>query len=208
MQESEAISPTGPTLLDKVAARWKRDLAFFLIAAAVVALDQFTKELVRDNLRYAEVWDREFGPLRIIHVWNSGAAFGILQGQTPFLIVMSIFGLGAIALYYVYPPMDHGIIRVALGMQLGGAVGNLIDRVRLGHVTDFIDVGDFPTFNVADSCISISITIVLGFFFLEELKASKARAAEDAAVLDAGVDPAGDSPAADSPGAESEIPPR
>jgi signal peptidase II len=104
--------------------------------------------------------------------------------------------------------MDHGIIRVALGMQLGGAVGNLIDRVRLGHVTDFIDVGDFPTFNVADSCITISITIVLGFFFLEELKASKARAAEDAAVLDAGVDPAGDSPAADSPGAESEIPPR
>jgi signal peptidase II len=89
--------------------------------------------------------------------------------------MMSAFGLGAIALYYIYPPMDHGLIRVALAMQLGGAIGNLIDRVRLGHVTDFVDVGEFPTFNVADACISISIVIVLGFFVLEEINASKAR---------------------------------
>lgn len=175
MQDSAASPPAPRLLADKFRSRWKRDLTFFLIAVTVIILDQFTKELVRSNLNYGEVWDREFGPLRIIHVWNSGAAFGILQGQTSFLIMMSMFGLGAIALYYIYPPMDHGLIRIALGMQLGGAIGNLIDRVRLGHVTDFVDVGEFPTFNVADACISISIVIVLGFFVLEEFNASRRR---------------------------------
>lgn len=174
MQDSEALSPPKPTILTRIgariAARWRRDLLFFSVALLVIVLDQWTKTLVRNNLYYGEVWDHEFGPIRIIHVWNSGAAFGIFQGATPFLIVMSLFGLGAIVLYYVYPPMDHGLIRIALGMQLGGAIGNLIDRVRLGHVTDFVDVGGFPTFNVADSCITISIIIVLGFFVLQELE--------------------------------------
>ena len=101
---------------------------------------------------------------------NSGAAFGILPGQTAFLIIMSLFGLGAIVLYYVYPPMDHGLIRIALGMQLGGAIGNLLDRLRFGEVTDWIDVGEFPTFNVADACISTSIVIVIGFFLLQEFE--------------------------------------
>jgi len=144
---------------------------FFAIAAVIIAADQFTKWLVRSNLSYGETWPAHSDAfLRIIHVTNSGAAFGILQGQTPFLIVTSTLGLAAILLYYVYPPMEHGLIRVALGLQLGGAVGNLIDRVRLGEVTDFVDVGSFPTFNVADSAISVSIVAVLVFFLLEELQ--------------------------------------
>lgn len=170
MQESEALSQPTPTVLQRIGARWRRDLGFFLIAVAVVVVDQLTKAWVRNNLAYGEVWDREFGPIRIIHVVNSGAAFGILQGQTLFLIVMAVLGLGAILMYYVYPPMDHGIIRVALGLQLGGAIGNLLDRVRFGEVTDFVDVGNFPTFNVADACISTSIVIVLGFFMLQEFE--------------------------------------
>jgi len=142
---------------------------FFLIAAAVIAVDQFTKWLVRSNLQLGETWPEDSDAfIRIIHVVNSGAAFGILQGQTPFLIITSLVGLAAILLYYVYPPMDHGLIRVALGMQLGGAIGNLIDRVRMGEVTDFIDVGRFPTFNVADSSISVSVAAVLLFFALQE----------------------------------------
>jgi signal peptidase II len=169
VHDSEALPRPRPTVLNRLAARWRRDLVFFLIAVAVVTVDQWTKWLVRSNLGYLESgW--ELGPIRIIHVVNSGAAFGILQGQTPFLIVMSMFGLAAIVLYYVYPPMDHGIIRVALGLQLGGAMGNLIDRVRLGEVTDYIDVGSFPVFNVADSAISVSIVVVLGFFLLQEFE--------------------------------------
>jgi signal peptidase II len=168
---SEIQVPDAPA---RRARRWRKDVAFFVIAAAVIGLDQLTKWLVRDNLALFEQWPRDaFLHMRIIHVVNSGAAFGILQGQTPFLIVTSILGLAAIALYYVYPPMDHGLIRVALGMQLGGAVGNLIDRVRVGEVTDFIDVGRFPTFNVADASISVSIAAVLLFFAMQEADAAK-----------------------------------
>jgi signal peptidase II len=168
----------------RIARRWRGDLAFFLIAAAVIALDQFTKWLVRSNLGLYESWPSG-SSISITHLTNSGAAFGILQGQTPFLIVTSVLGLGAILLYYVYPPMDHGIIRVALGMQLGGAVGNLIDRVRLGEVTDFIHVGSFPTFNIADSSITTSIVVVLIFFVLQEAEAAKTRAPAPPAPADA-----------------------
>lgn len=166
-------------MLQRIASRWRRDVGFFVLAAAIIALDQFTKWLVRSNLSYGETWPADSDAfVRIIHVSNSGAAFGILQGQTPFLIVMSVLGLGAILLYYVYPPMDHGLIRIALGMQLGGAVGNLIDRVRRGEVTDFIDVGSFPTFNVADSAISVSIVAVLIFFVLQEAEAARAKSGD------------------------------
>jgi signal peptidase II len=155
-----------------------------------VLVDQFTKWLVRSNLSYGETWPEHSDAFfRIIHVTNSGAAFGILQGATPFLIVTSTLGLAAILLYYVYPPMDHGIIRVALGLQLGGAIGNLIDRVRLGEVTDFVDVGNFPTFNVADSAISVSIAAVLVFFFLQETQAAQEGRPPD----DAGTERAQDS---------------
>lgn len=173
--------------------RWRNDLIFFGIAVSIVILDQFTKWLVRTNLDYGEVWPDDGALLtigsitvRIIHVTNSGAAFGILQGQTTFLIVTSMLGLAAILLYYIYPPMDHGLIKIALGMQLGGAIGNFIDRVRFGEVTDFVDVGSFPTFNVADSAISISIVTVLIFFVTQDLEprprapeASRAPARED-----------------------------
>jgi signal peptidase II len=87
--------------------------------------------------------------------------------------------------------MDHGLVRIALGMQLGGAIGNLIDRVRRGEVTDFVDVGGFPTFNVADASISTSIVVVLIFFLLQESEAARAPKPEtprddgtDAAVSD------------------------
>ena len=143
---------------------------FFSIAALVVAADQVTKWLVRQHLQLGEQWpSHSFLHMRIINVVNDGAAFGMLQGHMPFLIVTSCIGLAAIVLYYVYPPMDHGLIRVALGMQLGGAIGNLIDRVRVGQVTDFINIGGFPTFNVADSSISVSIAAVLVFFALQEI---------------------------------------
>lgn len=149
---------------------------FFLLAVAIICADQLTKWLVRSHLSYGETWPANSDAFfRIIRVANSGAAFGILQGQTPFLIVMSTLGLGAILLYYIYPPMDHGLVRIALGMQLGGAMGNLIDRVRFGEVTDFIDVGRFPTFNVADSSISVSIVAVLIFFMLQEAEVAGAR---------------------------------
>lgn len=186
------VAVPRPTFGQRIAGRWRRDLVFFAVAIVVIALDQFTKSLVRSHLELGEVWSHSIGIFRIIHVTNSGAAFGILQGKTPFLIITSLFGLAAIVLYYVYPPMDHGLLRIALGMQLGGAMGNLIDRVRLGEVTDFIDVGHFPTFNVADASISTSIVVVLIFFMLQDATAARRPQQQQQLPPDAGTHAAAD----------------
>ena len=190
VNQSETLPAARPSLTERAGARWRRDLVFFLIAAIVIGADQYTKWLVRSNLLLGEEWDHSFLFVKIVHVVNSGAAFGILQGQTPFLIVTSLLGLAAIVLYYVYPRMDHGLIRIALGMQLGGAAGNLIDRVRMGEVTDFVDVGRFPTFNVADASISTSIAVVLIFFALQDVDRGRRSNAEPP--VDAGTHAAAD----------------
>lgn len=191
MDVPETASPAADhTTPRRPPVRWRKDLLFFVIAATIIALDQFTKALVRQNLGFGQQWPEDpILGVRLIYVVNSGAAFGILQGQTPFLIVTSFVGLIAIVLYYVYPPMEHGIIRVALGMQLGGAVGNLIDRIRVGEVTDFVAVGRFPVFNVADSSITISIIAVLIFFALQESEEDRKKPGLPA---DAGTTPARD----------------
>lgn len=150
-----------------------QDLSFFLIAAAVFALDQSTKWLVRATVDRGDVWPDGDWVLRIINVTNSGAAFGILKGETTFLIVTSLVGVAAIVLYYVFPPLEHGLLRAALGLQLGGAAGNMIDRVRSGEVTDFVKFEipgliDWPAFNVADASIFIGVATIIGFLVLAE----------------------------------------
>ena len=78
--------------------------------------------------------------------------------------ITAFIGLAAIYLYYRYPPFDHPIAPVAIGMMLGGATGNLFDRIRLGEVTDFIDFPSYPAFNVADSSLTIAIaTVIFGY---------------------------------------------
>jgi signal peptidase II len=71
-------------------------------------------------------------------------------------------------LYYLYPPMEHGVLRIALGLQLGGAVGNLADRIRVGEVTDFIKFPHWPAFNVADSAISVGVVAIVAFLTLND----------------------------------------
>ncbi len=144
-----------------------RLLLFWGAAATVIALDQITKAIIRSSLERGESWPDPDWPVRIRYVTNTGAAFGILQDQTSFLIIMALVGLAAIYLYYRYPPFEHGVVPIAIGMMLGGAAGNLIDRIRLGRVTDFIDFRFWPAFNVADSSITIGIVVILfGYVFL------------------------------------------
>ena len=146
-----------------------RRALFWGAAAAVIALDQATKAVVRASLERGESWPDWHLPFRISYVTNTGAAFGILQDQTVFLVVMAFVGLAAIYLYYRNPPFDHWLSAVAIGMMLGGAAGNLIDRVRLGRVTDFIDFDHYPAFNVADSAITVGVaTIIIGFLIWGE----------------------------------------
>lgn len=139
----------------------RRDALFLGAAALVFALDQVTKELVRNGLERGETWPDAGWPVRVHYVTNTGAAFGILKDQTGFLILTTIIGLAAIALYYRFPPFQHPVLPIAVGMMLGGAAGNLLDRIRLGRVTDFIDFPLWPAFNVADASIVVAVVVLL-----------------------------------------------
>lgn len=162
-ERSTAPPATGSTGLVR-----RQGALFFTIAAAVIALDQITKVIIRWTLDRGEAWPDRDWPLHIINVANSGAAFGMLEGQTVFLIITSLIGVVAIVLYYLFPPMEHGMLRVALALLLGGAAGNLIDRVRFGEVTDFINFDHFPAFNVADASINIGVAAIILFFLFFE----------------------------------------
>ena len=163
MQSLEATETRGP----RFGQARLRGMLFWGMAALIVALDVATKSLVRGGLERGESWPDADWPVRIRYVTNSGAAFGILQDQTIFLVVMAFIGLGAIYLYYRYPPFEHGVVPIAIGMMLGGAAGNLLDRVtHHGRVTDFIDFRFWPAFNVADSSISVGIVVLLAGYLL------------------------------------------
>jgi signal peptidase II len=142
------------------------------LAGAIIALDQWTKFLVRNKLAFGEVWSPWpwLTPYaRIVNWKNSGAAFGMMQG---FGGIFTILAIGvALAIIYYYPqvsPQDW-YLRLALGFQLGGALGNLIDRLtQQGHVTDFISLGSFPVFNIADSSISIGVAVLIIGIWIKE----------------------------------------
>jgi signal peptidase II len=171
VSEQASAAPREPVAPFRV-ARLRQDALFFVIAATVFALDQVTKALIRAWLDPHEAWPDSGWLLHLVNVSNSGAAFGMLQGQTLFLVVTSLVGVAAIVLYYLFPPLEHGLLRVALGLQLGGAAGNLIDRVRSGEVTDFVKfdwwIIDWPAFNVADASISIGVVTILWFLLQVE----------------------------------------
>jgi signal peptidase II len=153
-------------------------LFLFLTAGFVVALDQYTKWLVRSKLAFTEMWLpdqlKEFLPyFRIVFWHNSGAAFGLFQKGNIVLMVLAFIVIGVIIYYYPRVSPEDWWLKLALGLQLGGALGNLIDRMTLGRVTDFISLGSFPVFNVADSAISVGTCILLLGVYLKERKTSK-----------------------------------
>lgn len=155
---------------------------FLALAAVIVALDQATKALVRANLAVGETWPEGWELIRIGHVRNTGAAFGILQGAGDFLVIAPLVAIGAITFYLLSLPGHSRWYPVSLSMILGGAIGNLIDRVRLGAVTDFIDPTHYPLFNLADSAIVLGVILMAVLSFLEP---SEERAPAPAARIDA-----------------------
>jgi signal peptidase II len=159
-----------PSFSQRAAGRLKRDLPFFLVAAGIIALDQLSKAIVRGSLALGESWPSDDWLVKITHVTNSGAAFGILQGQGVFLTVTAFIAIGAIVFYYAFPPLEHGVLRIALALQLGGAIGNLIDRLRFGEVTDMFHFPHYPAFNIADSSIVVGLFAIAAFIFWNERK--------------------------------------
>ncbi len=144
-----------------------------LIASTIIILDQWTKGLVRDNLPFGAVWfpvSRLAPFVRIVHWENTGAAFGLFQGWGMLFAVMAVVVTVFIVVYYPQIPQEENLMRIALAMQLGGALGNLIDRIRFGPVTDFIAIGGFPVFNVADASITVGVGVLILALWLSERK--------------------------------------
>lgn len=153
------------------------------VAAIVVAVDQWTKSLVIANLPMNGSYtpfpalERYFN---IVHWSNTGAAFGLLRGNSSLFVIIALAVVVAVMVYARHLPLDSWLVRTCLGLQLGGAIGNnLIDRLRLGHVTDFLlftlPVGDkvyaWPAWNVADGSIVVGVILLALVLLREEGKA-------------------------------------
>ena len=150
--------------------RTRRSGFYLWIAGAIVALDQVAKALVDRYLELHESHTIVEGLARLTYVQNRGAAFGILSDadlpyQSVLFSVVSIIALGAIAVYAWKLPVASRLPRAALALIMGGAVGNLLDRMRLGYVIDYVDVywgrHHWPAFNVADSAISVGVALLV-----------------------------------------------
>jgi signal peptidase II len=156
-----------------MAGWWRKAWIVLLVAGIVIALDQWTKSLVRANIpdftSMAPIPGLE-DYLLFEHVHNYGAAFGILQGLGGPLIVVAVIVALAMLFYIRYIPAAAWFVLVLLGLQLGGALGNVIDRINQGYVTDFVRLGIpgiyyIPNFNVADNAIVFGV-IGLGIYIM------------------------------------------
>lgn len=146
-------------------------IPLLLVSGLIVLLDQYTKSIVRQNLALEETWMPWIwlAPYaRIVHWYNTGVAFGMFQNGN--LIFSILAAIVSIAILVVYPriPRNEKILRIAIMMMLAGAVGNLIDRLTVGHVTDFISVGSFAVFNVADMSITCGVAVLILGIWLQE----------------------------------------
>ncbi len=141
-------------------------LNLFGIAGVIITLDQWTKWLVRESIPFGGQWLPEWlswlSPYaRFVNWANKGAAFGMFQQGGMVFTVLAFIVIGAIIYYYPQVENNDWALKLAMGMQMAGAAGNLIDRLMFGEVTDFISVGTFPVFNVADSSITIGVVVLL-----------------------------------------------
>lgn len=151
------------------------NLFFFLSALVIVALDRLTKYWIMQNL--PENSSIKIIPriLLITHVKNSGASFGLFQGYANVLAVISVIAIILIIFIKIYLKFDSYFYNIAIGFILGGAIGNLIDRIFYGEVIDFLNFAYWPVFNIADSFIIIGFGIVIIFLFREYFKKSGAK---------------------------------
>jgi signal peptidase II len=150
-----------------------------LVAAVVVLLDQLSKLWVVATLGPDTMTN--FIPIvgdtvRIAYSHNTGVAFSMFQGHPELLTIVALLILaGAVAFYATQLPNHRTIVQLIMGLIVGGAVGNIVDRIRLGYVVDFVQVGWFPIFNLADSAISVGAALLMLQFLRDELAQRRAR---------------------------------
>lgn len=180
---ADATAPAPPR------AGWGEKLLPFAIMGLVLLADQLTKYLVETRIPLYGVWapiPALEGIFRIVHTANTGAVFGLFQGTGMFFAGLAVVVAGAIIYFNLTLPGQQWLLRIALGLQLGGALGNFIDRLRQGHVTDFVDTGPWFIWNLADLAITSGV-ILFAFAYWREIRREEAakRAADEAKAANA-----------------------
>lgn len=168
-----ALAPIS-TARRSLAAGPRQWVALGLVAGAAVAADQGTKQLVGRRLDLGEE-TAALGPFSIHHVQNSGIAFGLFPTATTIVILLTAVAVAWMLVFFARSGARHPVLPVGLGLVLGGSLSNLLDRVRLGHVTDFLDLTFWPAFNLADTFIVVGVAVLLGALVLADREPRRLR---------------------------------
>jgi len=155
---NDALTPFSSAERSLAARRWQW-LGLVAIAVAALAADQLTKRIVTQHIALDDGVN-VIGPFSIHHVQNSGIAFGLFASATPVVTVLTALAVAWMLLFFGRSGSRHPVLPVALGLLIGGSTSNLLDRIRLGHVTDFLDFRWWPAFNLADSFIVVGVAIL------------------------------------------------
>jgi signal peptidase II len=142
-------------------------VSLLAIAGAALLADQLTKQVVARTLAVGESADI-IGPFSLHHVQNSGIAFGLFSSRTTVVIAVTGVAVAWMVWFFARSGRRHPVLPVALGLVLGGSLANLSDRVRLGHVTDFLDLEAWPAFNLADTFIVVGVAVLFGTLVLAD----------------------------------------
>jgi signal peptidase II len=137
-----------------------------LVAGGAIVADQITKVIVRDEISRFEEHELFLG-IKLINTRNTGVAFSMFSGGGPLVVIIALIALGALIAFFV-THLHRPLVWLPTGLLIGGAAGNLIDRIRLGAVTDFIKFPHWPAFNVADICVTFGVIALI--FVLEKTK--------------------------------------
>jgi len=170
---TNALAPVSVAERSLAAGPWEW-LGLLAVAGSAVAADQVTKRIVTSHLSL-DGSTHVAGPLSIHRLDNSGIAFGLFTSATAVVISFTILAVGWMIVYFARSGARHPVIPAALGLLIGGSLSNLVDRIRLGYVTDFIDLGWWPAFNLADSFIVIGVAMLVVAAALAERRPRKPR---------------------------------
>ena len=157
---TDGLTPVSVAERSLAAGPWQW-AGLVAVALAAVVADQVTKHIVTSTLSLDES-EHVIGPLSIHHVENSGIAFGLFSSATAVVTVVTAAAVLWMIVYFARSGSRHPVLPAALGLLIGGSLSNLVDRIRLHHVTDFIDLRWWPAFNLADSFIVVGVAILLG----------------------------------------------
>jgi signal peptidase II len=163
---ANALRPisTAERSLGAGTAQW---IALLAVAAAAVVADQLTKQIIGRTLAVGESVEI-LGPFSIHHVENSGIAFGFFASRTTVVIGITAVAVAWMLWFFARSGRRHPVLPVGLGLVLGGSIANLIDRVRLGRVTDFLDFDAWPAFNLADTFIVVGVAVLFSALVLAD----------------------------------------